>query len=85
MTPAPCLGYPSCCDTTRRYTMPKTWDQLTQEEKIEDLRRDMLRLYEAVNSLSDGVQRTFSLARESERKVCEALAAIQKLQASAAK
>ena len=29
--------------------MPKGWQDLTQSEKIEDLRRDVLRLFDAAN------------------------------------
>jgi hypothetical protein len=29
--------------------MPKTWEQMTTEEKVEDLRRDMKRTMETVN------------------------------------
>ena len=37
--------------------MAKTWEQLTQDEKIEDLRRDVLRLTDLLNQLQDGVVR----------------------------
>lgn len=63
--------------------MAKMWDQLTSEEKIEDLRRDMLRIYGVVNSLAGDVQRTWSLSRETEQKLSEALRAIEKLQSKA--
>ncbi len=29
--------------------MPKTWEEITQGEKIEELRRDILKTMEAVN------------------------------------
>lgn len=32
--------------------MAKTWEQMTQAEKIEDLRRDVVRLFDAYNDLS---------------------------------
>jgi hypothetical protein len=32
--------------------MAKTWEQMTQAEKIEDLRRDMIRLFDAYNDPS---------------------------------
>src|SRR5262245_8471929 len=35
--------------------MAKTWEQLTQEEKIDDLRRDVLRLFDLLREFQDGV------------------------------
>jgi hypothetical protein len=32
--------------------MSKTWDEMSQSEKIEDLRRDVVRLFDAYNDLS---------------------------------
>lgn len=60
--------------------MAKAWQDLTLEEKVEDLRRDMLKIYDAVNSLAGDVQRVWSLSRETEKKLSEALKAIEKLQ-----
>jgi chromosome segregation ATPase len=43
--------------------MPKTWEQLTQTEKIEDLRRDLIKTMERVNQLdrhSDALERGIS-------------------------
>jgi hypothetical protein len=31
--------------------MPKTWEKMTQAEKIEDLRHDVVRLFDAYNDL----------------------------------
>jgi hypothetical protein len=31
---------------------PKTWDELTQSEKIEDLRRDVVRIFNALRQIS---------------------------------
>ena len=35
--------------------MPKTLEQLTQSEKIEDLRRDVQRLFAAINSAKNDI------------------------------
>jgi polyhydroxyalkanoate synthesis regulator phasin len=32
--------------------MPKTWEQMTQAEKIEDLRRDVVTLFDAYNDMN---------------------------------
>ena len=37
--------------------MAKTWEQLTPEEKIEDLRRDVLSLSDLLNQFQHGVVR----------------------------
>lgn len=37
--------------------MAKTWEQLTQEEKVEDVHRDVLRLFDLLNQFQDGVAR----------------------------
>jgi hypothetical protein len=37
--------------------MAKTWEQLTHEEKIEDLRSDVLRLSELLDQFQQGVVR----------------------------
>jgi hypothetical protein len=33
----------------------KTWDQLTQEEKIEDLRNDVVRIFKLLTAFQDAV------------------------------
>jgi hypothetical protein len=47
--------------------MPKMWEQLTQEEKIEDLRLDVLRLFESQDRFAhqvwQGVAKTQALTR----------------------
>jgi len=39
--------------------MPKTWDQLKEPEKVEDLRRDMVRVFEILNRLGNTDQFLF--------------------------
>jgi hypothetical protein len=60
--------------------MPKTWEQLSQSEKIEDLRRDMLRIYSAVNALATDVGRTWSFTRETSAKLSEVAKAVGALE-----
>jgi len=52
----------------------KAWQDLTQTEKIEDLRSDVQRLFSAVNALGDDVRRAWMLARQNE----ESLSAVSK-------
>jgi hypothetical protein len=33
--------------------MPKTWDQFIDQEKIEDLRRDVVRIFAALRDMDD--------------------------------
>ena len=37
--------------------MAKTWEQMTQSEKIEDLRSDIKRIMESINGLSEQQRR----------------------------
>jgi predicted nucleic acid-binding Zn-ribbon protein len=37
--------------------MAKTWEQLTQPEKVEDLRQDVKRIFDALRSLSSDLDR----------------------------
>ena len=60
--------------------MAKKWDDLSQSEKIEDLRRDMLRIYEAVNALASDVGRTWSFTRETSAKLSEVAKAVEALE-----
>jgi hypothetical protein len=47
--------------------MAKMWEQLTQEEKIEDLRRDVLRLFEfqdrVAHQAGQGLAKILALTR----------------------
>jgi hypothetical protein len=56
--------------------MPKTWEQMTQPEKIEDLRRDVKAIFEVLNELASGqralgqrLDSAASLALEVSKKV----------------
>lgn len=58
--------------------MPKTWEQLTDQEKIEDLRRDMMRIFEAVRDLNhrlafvgQNLGRVEMIALEAAKEVAE--------------
>ena len=61
--------------------MAKTWEQLTEPEKIEDLRKDVQRLFGVANDFLERV-RTLSSAvqqnTETLKKVEEALEALRK-------
>ena len=61
----------------------QTWGTLTPDEKIEDLRRDLLKLFDAVNFLAGDLQRFSALAADTDRKMSQALEAIEALQSKA--
>ena len=50
---------------------PKTWQELTPAEKIEDLRRDVQKLFDVVNALSDDLRRTWNHSQKNEAKLSE--------------
>ena len=54
--------------------MAKTWDEMTTEEKVEDLRRDVKTIMDAVNS-SNEAQRELS---KDHRRVSNMLAEVAK-------
>jgi hypothetical protein len=60
---------------------PKTWDRLTDPEKIEDLRRDMLKIYDVFNSLAADVQRTWNAVQQTNAKLTEVSKAMAGLEA----
>jgi hypothetical protein len=60
--------------------MPKKWDELSQPEKIEELRRDMLRIYDAFNALASDVGRTWSFTRETSAKLSAVAKAVEALE-----
>jgi len=45
---------------TMEFEMPKTWEELTQEEKIEDLRRDVKRLIDSLHSANANTSRSLA-------------------------
>ena len=49
--------------------MPKTWDQLTQPEKIEDLRKDVTRIFDVLNALIADVRANHIRLNEFETKL----------------
>lgn len=56
--------------------MPKTWEKMTQAEKIEDLRRDVKAIFQHLNDLQASQSKlghrlddVFSLASEAAKKV----------------
>ena len=56
--------------------MPKTWDQMSDPERIQDLRRDVVRLFDAINdlnhrlgSLGANLGRVETIAREAAKAV----------------
>jgi hypothetical protein len=49
--------------------MPKTWDDMSQTEKIEELRRDVLKIYSAFNGLVSDVRGTSSKLNEVAKAV----------------
>jgi hypothetical protein len=48
--------------------MARTWEQLTQAEKIEDLRQDVKRIFDALRSLSSDVDLLSHLVSEVAEK-----------------
>jgi K+/H+ antiporter YhaU regulatory subunit KhtT len=51
--------------------MAKMWEQLTQEEKIEDLRRDVLRLFEFQDRVAHQVGQSLAKMLALTRRVSE--------------
>jgi len=61
--------------------MPKKWEQLTQSEKIEDLRRDVLMLIDALNGTRRSSEALANHIDDAKNKANAALAAVAALQA----
>jgi hypothetical protein len=61
--------------------MPKTWDQMTQAEKIEDLRRDVLMLIDALNGTRRSSELLANHIDDAKNKANSALKAVAELQA----
>ena len=60
--------------------MPKTWEQLTEPEKIEDLRRDVVRLFDILTHLRNDVARVWGAAQENQTKLFEVAKAVEELE-----
>jgi hypothetical protein len=50
-------------------TMPKSWQDLTEVEKIEDLRRDIVRIFDVLNALVADVRNNHAKLNEFTPKV----------------
>lgn len=61
--------------------MAKTWEQMTQAEKIEDLRHDLKNTMTAVNSWAAQQKRLGEYHNDLMKKVSEVSAAVQALAA----
>jgi hypothetical protein len=66
-------GRPEYCE------MAKTWDQLTPEEKIEDLRRDVVNLFDALNASNRARALVATHVDEAKSLAREAIAAVKEL------
>ena len=56
--------------------MPKTWDQFTQPEKIEDLRKDVTRIFDILNALVADVRANHIRLNELEVKLSSVSGAV---------
>jgi hypothetical protein len=56
--------------------MPKTWDQFTQPEKIEDLRKDVTRIFNVLNALVADVRANHIRLNELEAKLSSVSGAV---------
>lgn len=59
--------------------MPKTWEELTKPEKIEDLRRDVLRIFEVLNALVADVRNNHVRIGDLNTKVNSVLEEVARL------
>jgi hypothetical protein len=59
--------------------VPKTWNELNDSEKIEDLRRDVVRIFDVLNALINDVRNNHVRANAIETKVNEVSAEIARL------
>lgn len=58
--------------------MPKTWEDLTTEEKIEDLRRDMKRVFSIVDGLNHTLTRALHQMDRQASEVAKEIADLKK-------
>jgi hypothetical protein len=59
---------------------PKTWQELNESEKIEDLRTDVQRLFDIINALVGDVRRAWDLAQQNQAKLNEVARAVAALE-----
>lgn len=59
--------------------MPKSWNELTDPEKIEDLRRDVVRLFDVLNASIADVRNNHIRLNAIEPKANKALREISRL------
>ena len=59
--------------------MPKTWEELSEPEKIEDLRKDIVRIFDALNTLIIDVRNNHVRLNNIEPELNETSAEIARL------
>jgi hypothetical protein len=59
----------------------KTWNEFTPTEKIEDIRRDVARLFEKLNWLTSDLQQVWKLANDDHSKLSKVAKAVEDLEA----
>lgn len=57
----------------------KTWDKMTSPEKIEDLRSDVVRLFDVLNVATGDIRRCWNLAQQNQSKLTEVAKAVEEL------
>jgi hypothetical protein len=60
--------------------MGKKWEELTPDEKVEDLRRDVVRLFTAVNGALDELRRVSGETSQAQNLASEVAKAVQALE-----
>ena len=59
--------------------MPKTWEEMDDGEKIEDLRRDVIRIFDVLNALVADVRNSHDRTNTLETKMNEVSREISRL------
>jgi chromosome segregation ATPase len=59
--------------------MTKTWEQMTEAEKIEDLRRDVVRIFRVLNSIDHSLSALAAHLDQAQKTAREASTAVSAL------
>jgi hypothetical protein len=78
MTVAPAFAILAMPTNSGSANMAKTWEQMNAAEKIEDLRRDVKRLFSAFNGLTNALTGAFSRNDAVMREVTQAIEDLKK-------